>query len=103
MSAPRIGDKRLGGGETQLAPHDTRFLTRMGSALGSPAGVLAVVPGLVLFVGALLTVIGQTTIGRSSLALGREQVQAQNAIVARQLGLALGQSDVILNRLFSYA
>jgi serine/threonine protein kinase len=103
MSTPRIGDGRFGGVDALAPTEDARLVARVGSALASPAGVLLVVPGLVLFIGVLLTWIGQAAIQRSSLALGREQVQAGNALIARQLGLALGQADVILNRMRSVA
>lgn len=64
-------------------------------------GVLFVVPGLVFVVGALLTLIGQQSLRQSSLALGQSQFAARNAGVSRQIGLALAQSDVILERLRS--
>ncbi|HEY3497366.1 MAG TPA: serine/threonine protein kinase [Polyangiaceae bacterium] len=103
MSAPRIGDAELRASEGSVEKDDERLVTRIGAALGSPVGVLLVVPGLVLFIGVLLTAIGQDALRRSSLALGREQVSAQNAIVARQIGVALAKSDVILERLRTLA
>jgi serine/threonine protein kinase len=104
MSAPRIGDKglRATGGALDKEQEDARLVTRLGAALGSPFGVLLVVPGLVLVVGVLLTVIGQDALRRSSLALGREQVMVQNAMIGRQIGAALAKSDVILERLRSW-
>jgi serine/threonine protein kinase len=103
MSAPRIGDHRLraGDGPQDKEKEDERLVTRIGAALGSPFGVLFVVPGLVLVIGVLLTAIGQDALRRSSLALGREQVAAQNAMVGRQIGVALAKSDVVLERLRS--
>jgi len=103
MSAKRIGDRRLGVPGEATASEAPRLGSRVGAALGSPIGVLVVVPGLVFAVGLLLTVIGQAAIARSSLALGNEQVQARNGIVARQISLALAQSDVLLGRLRSLA
>jgi serine/threonine protein kinase len=73
----------------------------MGAALGSPVGVLFIVPGLVFVVGAFLTLIGQQSLRQSSLALGQGQFDARNAAVSRQIGLALAQSDIILERLRS--
>ena len=104
MSAPRIGDRglRAGGASGEKDKDDERLVTRLGAALGSPVGVLLVVPGLVLAIGLLLTAIGQDALRRSSLALGREQVTVQNALVGRQIGVALAKSDVILERLRSW-
>ena len=99
MSTPRIGDAELRAQHHSVEKEDARLVTRIGSALGSPFGVLLVVPGLVLFVGVLLTAIGQDALRRSSLALGREQVNAQNTMVGRQISVALGKSDLILERL----
>jgi serine/threonine protein kinase len=103
MSTPRIGDRALKGGEGIVEKDDERLLTRFGAALGSPVGVLVVVPALVLAIGALLTAIGQDALSRSSLALGREQVVAQNAMVGKQISIALANSDAILQRLRSLA
>jgi serine/threonine protein kinase len=103
MSVQRIGDRRLGGPREGTVSEAPRLASRVGAALGSPVGVLIVVPGLVFAVGLLLTLIGQGAIARSSLALGGEQVQARNAMVARQIGLSLAQSDVLLARLRALA
>src|SRR5688500_10056742 len=103
MSAQRIGDRRLAGAKEATVSEAPRLVSRVGAALGSPIGVLVVVPGLVFVVGLLLTLIGQAAIARSSLALGAEQVQARNAMVARQINLALAQSDVLLGRLRTLA
>lgn len=117
---PRIGDKKLGARATMVARETgpvataptmlasseharARLVTRMGAAVGSPLGVLVVVPGLVLVVGVLLTVIGQEALARSSLALGRQQVSAHNSLISREIGLALGQSDAVLERLRALA
>ena len=80
-----------------------RLATRMGAAVGSPLGVLVVVPGLVLAVGVMLTIIGQEALARSSLALGRQQVSAHNSLISREIGLALAQSDALLERLRALA
>lgn len=116
---PRIGDKKLGARAATRVSGDTaplataptmlasaerpRLVTRMGAAVGSPLGVLVVVPGLVLVVGVLLTVIGQQALARSSLALGRQQVSAHNSLISREIGMALGQADAVLERLRALA
>ncbi len=120
---PRIGDKKLGAraatrvaadmaplatAQTMLAPslqptEQPRLVTRMGAAVASPLGVLVVVPGLVLAVGVLLTIIGQAALARSSLALGRQQVTAHNSLISRDIGQALGQADAVLERLRALA
>lgn len=66
-------------------------------------GVLVVVPGLVLFIGVLLTAIGLSALTESALALGSEQLQARNRMVGRQLAQALAQADVISARLRTIA
>lgn len=120
----RIGDKKLGAraatrvarkgaplatAPTMLAPslvqptEQRRLVTRMGAAVGSPIGVLIVVPSLVLSVGVLMGVIGQDAMARSSLALGRQQVSAHNALISREIGMALGQADTVLERLRALA
>jgi serine/threonine protein kinase len=71
--------------------------------LGSPLGVLFVVPGMVLFIGLLLTVIGQAALRKSALAQGLDEVSTRTTFVARQLGLALAQSDIVLSRLATLA
>ena len=103
MQGPLIGDKELGAGAPRVPSHRPRFATRMGNAIGSPLGVLVVIPGLVLAVGLLLTVIGQHALARSALALGRQQVSAHNALISREIGLALGQADAVLARLRTLA
>jgi serine/threonine protein kinase len=101
MSRARVGDRELVVERRSAGPEEERLLTRVGAALGSPVGVLFVVPGLVFVVGALLTLIGQESLQNSALALGREQFAARNAAVSRQIGLALAQSDILLERLRS--
>ncbi len=103
MRGPVIGDKQLGALAVRAPSERPRFVTRVGAAVGSPLGVLIVVPGLVLVIGALLTIIGHSALKRSSLALGLEQVAVRNTIVGRQIGLALQQSDAILERLRALA
>jgi serine/threonine protein kinase len=101
MSRGRVGDRELVVERRSAGPEQERLVTRVAAALGSPVGVLFVVPGLVFVVGALLTLIGQESLQNSALALGREQFAARNAAVSRQIGLALAQSDIILERLRS--
>jgi len=99
MSGPRIGDKGHGARPATATAGDRRLATRAGEVLGSPLGVLIVVPALVLLVGVVATVIGQTAISQSSVALARDQMSARNLIVARQIRNALAQSDVLIERL----
>jgi serine/threonine protein kinase len=103
MSGARIGDKGHVARPGVTPGTDAKLVTRMGDVLGSPLGILVVVPALVLFIGVLSSVIGLAAVKRSSLALGREQMTARNEMVARQIGLALGQSDVMLERLRTLA
>lgn len=103
MSGKRVGDREL---EAPLAPastEDARLLTQLGAVFASPLGVLVVVPGMVLFLGVLLTVIGQAALRRSALAQGLDEVSTRTTLVARQVGLALAQADVVLDRLATLA
>jgi serine/threonine protein kinase len=103
MQGERIGDGRLGAGGAGRVSGETRLFTRIAAAAGSPLGVLLLVPGIVLAIGAWLTVLGHHSLEESSLALGLAQLRARNVIIARQIGLALGQSDALLDRLRSLA
>ena len=103
MQGARIGDRRLGAGGAARLSGETRLFTRMAAAAGSPLGVLLLVPGIVLAIGAWLTLLGQRSLEESSLALGLAQLRARNVMVARQIGLALAQSDALLDRLRSLA
>jgi serine/threonine protein kinase len=103
MSAPRVGHRELGAPSAPPSADDVRLLTQVGAVLGSPLGVLVVVPGMVLFIGLLLTVIGQAALRKSALAQGLDEVSTRTELVARQVGLALAQSDVVLDRLASLA
>ena len=103
MQGERIGDGRLGAGEAARLSGETRLFTRIAAAAGSPLGVLLLVPGIVLAIGAWLTVLGHHSLEESSLALGLAQLRARNDMVGRQIGLALAQSDALLDRIRSLA
>jgi serine/threonine protein kinase len=103
MHGPRIGDRRLGADAAAGTTADSRLFTRLAAAAASPLGVLLLVPGIVFAIGTWLTVLGQRSLEQSSRALGVEQLSERNAIISRQIGLALAQSDGMLERLRSLA
>lgn len=103
VTGPRIGDKALARDVDARASGAVRLTTRVAAAVASPLGVVLLVPAMVLAIGAWLTFLGQRALESSSLALGVEQLRVRNTTVGRQIGLALGAADPILERLRTLA
>jgi serine/threonine protein kinase len=98
MTKLRIGDRALGRASSRPAAGASR-LTRLSAAIASPLGVLTLLPALVALVGILLTFIGQRALRDSNLTMARDRIDEETALLARGIGIALEQSDAVLERL----
>jgi len=78
-------------------------MARFSAAIASPLGVLTILPLLVAAVGLVLTVVGQRALQDSNLTMARDRIDEETALVARTIGIALEQSDPILDRLGALA
>ncbi|HEY4107025.1 MAG TPA: hypothetical protein VGM44_24160, partial [Polyangiaceae bacterium] len=76
---------------------------RFGAAIASPLGVLTILPLLVAAVGLILTLVGQRALTNSNLTMARDRIDEETTLVARSIGMALEQSDPILDRLGAIA
>ncbi|HEX3776507.1 MAG TPA: protein kinase, partial [Polyangiaceae bacterium] len=74
-----------------------------GAAIASPLGVLTILPLLVAAVGLILTLVGQRALTNSNLTMARDRIDEETTLVARSIGIALEQSDPILDRLGAIA
>ncbi len=75
----------------------------MTRALASPYGILIVFPSIVLAVGLLVTLVGQSALRGSNLSLGERRLGDQAQLVASHLRGALEQADPMLDQLASFA
>jgi hypothetical protein len=96
MATPRIGKRELLSREKGKTEQGSSLLTR---ALASPPGILLIFPGLVLAVGAFLTLSGNHALRASNLAMAQQRIDDQAALVARSLRGALEQAEPVLDRL----
>jgi serine/threonine protein kinase len=102
MATRRIGDRELGQAATKQSGRVSRT-ARFSAAIASPLGVLTILPLLVAAVGLFLTVVGQRALQDSNLTMARDRIDEETALVARGIGVALEQSDPILDRLGTLA
>ena len=109
-SRSRIADARDRAGlptppasQSSLSRWSVAWLTRLSGGLASPLSVLVVVPGLVLVVGLVLTLLGDRALRGSNLDVARSRLRDQAATVARMVRLALEQADPMLDRLAGLA
>jgi len=86
--------------QDSLAPARVGTVAR---ALTSPWGILIIFPSLVLLVGAFLTVMAQNALRGSNLELARTRMADQAVLVSEHLSSALGQADLVLDDLASFA
>ena len=102
MAAQRIGDRELG---RKAARQSGRVsgIARISAAIATPLGVLTILPLLVAAVGLFLTVVGQRALRESNLAMATDRIDEETTLVARSIGMALEQSDSILDRLSALA
>jgi len=70
--------------------------SRIARLLASPAGVLIIVPGLVLAVGIVVLLLGRKATRDSAETMARHQLVAQAAEVQHDVAFALDQSDPVL-------
>jgi len=70
--------------------------SRVARMLASPAGVLVIVPGLVLAVGIVVLLLGRKATRDSAETMARHQLVAQAAEVQHDVAFALDQSDPVL-------
>jgi serine/threonine protein kinase len=102
MSKLRIGDRALGRASLKPAAGASR-LTRLSAAIASPLGVLTLLPTLVALVGVILTLVGQRALRDSNLTMASARIDEETALLARSIGIALEQSDAVLDRLGALA
>ena len=102
MSTQRIGDGKL---EHTAALESGRVsrLSRFSAAIATPLGVLTILPLLVAAIGLFLTLVGQRALRDSNLSMARDRIDEETSLVARNIGIALEQSDAILDRLGALA
>ena len=98
MTNLRVADRALGRASLKPAAGASR-LTRLSAAIASPLGVLTLLPALVALVGIVLTFVGQRALRESNLTMARDRIDEETALLARGIGIALEQSDAILDRL----
>jgi serine/threonine protein kinase len=93
--------------ETGLSgSEDLPRVTQSGSlakALTSRAGVLVIFPALVLCLGAYLTWLAQDALKQSNLELAESRMKDEALLVSEHLSSALGQADLLLENLQSFA
>jgi serine/threonine protein kinase len=65
--------------------------------------VLTVLPSLVALIGLVLTLVGQHALRDSNLSMAGDRINEEAALLARSVGIALEQSDAILDRLGALA
>jgi len=75
------------------------WLTRASAALASPLSVLIVVPGLVVLVGLVLTLMADHALRGSNLEVARQRLSDQAQTVGDLVRVALEQADPMLERL----
>jgi len=102
MASQRIGDREL---ERDIATRSAPVsrTARLSAAIATPLGVLTILPLLVAAIGLFLTVVGQRALRDSNLSMARDRLDEETAVVARSIGLALEQSDPVLDRLTALA
>src|SRR3954470_10860994 len=98
MVRSRIGDRALGRASVKPAPGQTRA-QRLSAAIASPLGVLTGLPSLVALIGLVLTLVGQHALRDANLSMAGDRINEEAALLARSVGIALEQSDAILERL----
>jgi serine/threonine protein kinase len=101
MTAPRVGKGELA--RPSPAAPGPSWAQPWTGALTSPYGILIVFPAIVLAVGVFLTLIGQTSLRASNVALGQERLSDQAEVVAAHLRSTLAEADPMLDRLFDFA
>ena len=102
MTRVRIGDRALGRASSKPAVGATRS-ARLSAAIASPLGVLTLLPTLVALVGVVLTLLGQRALKDSNLSMASERIDEETSLLARNIGIALEQSDAMLDRLGALA
>ncbi|MEP7052239.1 MAG: protein kinase [Pseudomonadota bacterium] len=98
MVRSRIGDRGLARASVGPTQGQTRF-ARLSAAIASPLGVLTLLPTLVALIGLVLTLVGQHALRDSNLSMASDRINEEAALLARSIGIALEQSDPILDRL----
>jgi serine/threonine protein kinase len=88
--ANRVGDSKEAGPSR---------VSRVGTALASPRGVLITVPLLVALVGIGVTLVGQHALENTSLAMARDRFVEQTASASQRMTQALEQADPVLDRI----
>src|SRR4051812_30383265 len=102
MTGARIGDRELAG-RTALQSRGPTRLARWCAAIASPAGALTLLPLLVASVGLFLTLVGQRALRESNLAMANDRLTEETALLARNIGAALQESDPMMDRLAALA
>jgi len=77
-----------------------RFISRLGTSLASPLGILLIMPGLVSLVGSFLTLLGERALQGSNLEVAQDRMLEQARLVAASVRDALDQSEPMLDRLY---
>ena len=101
-SAPRVGDRELARSTGPKSGRASR-VTRLSEAIATPLGILITLPVLVALVGLFLTIVGQRALHDSNLRMARDRIDEETALLARSIGVALDQSDPVLDRLGALA
>jgi serine/threonine protein kinase len=86
-------------GETRNSIVDAPPAHRIGRVLASPAGVLVILPLLVIGAGVVVMLLGRQATVDASNTMARRQLAAQASDVQRDVAFALDQADPLLDTL----
>jgi serine/threonine protein kinase len=76
-----------------------QLISRVGASIGSPLGILLILPGLVSAVGLFTSLLGEYALRSSNREVARDHMVEQARLAASSVGDALQQAEPMLDRL----